>query len=92
LFSESKVDSILKKYFKIDEKEKKMLQEQKQPNKKELIKKIKQLSENIVQEVAVTKLLTENKNTKLLGKTNKNNIVVRVGNKEVKISPDGNTI
>jgi len=92
LFSESKVDSILKKYFKLDEKEKKMLQEQKQPNKKELIKKIKQLSENIVQEVAVTKLLTENKNTKLLGKTNKNNIVVKVGNKEVKISPDGNTI
>jgi len=92
LFSESKVDSILKKYFKLDEKDKKMLQEQKQPNKKELIKKIKQLSENIVQEVAVTKLLTENKNTKLLGKTNKNNIVVRVGNKEVKISPDGNTI
>ena len=57
-----------------------------------MIKKIKQLSENIVQEVAVTKLLTENKNTKLLGKTNKNNIVVKVGNKEVKISPDGNTI
>jgi hypothetical protein len=46
LFSESKVDQILKKYFKVDNQEK-VITEQNKSRKKEMIKKINQLSENV---------------------------------------------
>lgn len=95
IFSESKVDTILKKYFKIDEKEKVILEQKKAEKnkeiseKKEIIKKLKRISENIVQEVASTKIVNSSKNVKLLGRTKNHNIVLEVENKKVRISPKG---
>jgi hypothetical protein len=95
IFSESKVDTILKKYFKIDEKEKVILEQKKAEKnkeiteKKEIIKKLKRISENIVQEVATTKIVNSSKNVKLLGRTKNHNIVLEVENKKVRISPKG---
>lgn len=95
IFSESKVDTILKKYFKIDEKEKVILEQKRAEKnkeiseKKEIIKKLKRISENIVQEVASTKIVNSSKNVKLLGRTKNNNIVLEVENKKIRISPKG---
>ena len=91
LFTESKVDDILKKYFKIDQKEKSLL-EQKGKEKQELSKQVKKISTNIVQEVAALKFIKKNSNAKLLGRTVNKNIILQVENKKIKITPKGNVI
>jgi hypothetical protein len=82
IFSESKVENVLKKYFKLDESEKKS-------NNKNIVTKIKNISESISQEVASRKFLKENPNAKLLGKTNSKNLVFESNNKKFVISPKG---
>lgn len=84
IFSESKVDRVLEKYFKPSESEKQLLE-----NKKKNIKKIKTVSESISQEVASIKFLKKHPNAKLVGKTNKNNLVFESEEKKVRISPKG---
>lgn len=96
IFNESKVEKVLKKYFKIDEKEKLMLEEQRKKSNKETEntnktkQRIKNLSENIAQEVTSTKLVNKYPEAKLIGK-NKNNkcLVFEVQNKTIKITPKG---
>jgi hypothetical protein len=84
LFSESKVDSVLEKYFEPSVSEKAINE-----NKKTNIKNIKTLSESISQEVASLKFLKSKPTSKLIGKTNKNNLVFESNGKQVRISPKG---
>jgi len=84
LFSESKVDKVLEKYF-TPSKTEKVLNEKRKIN----VKNIKELSESISQEVASLKFLKREPSSKLIGKTNKNNLVFESKGKQVKISPKG---
>jgi len=99
LFVENKVENILTRYFTITENEKKfnnkISNERKIVKKitsKEIQKEIKRLSENVIQEVNSRKFLNENKNAKLIGKTNKRNLVFEIGNKQFKVLTNGNII
>jgi len=95
LFSESKVDSILEKYFKVNEKEKQILESKIQKStslkedRKEKISNIKKLSESISQEVASTKVINKYPEAKLIGKTNKNNLVFEMNNKQLRVNTKG---
>jgi len=95
LFTESKVDSILKGYFKVDESEKKLIESKKKDvklineQKAQKITKIKQLSESISQEVASRKVMEKYPNAKLVGKTNKHNLVFEMNNKQIRVSTKG---
>jgi hypothetical protein len=96
IFSESKVDKVLSKYFEISKKE---ILESKQKNQekktqrvsdvRQKMKSIVKLTETIEQELASQKFLEENINAKIVGKTNKNNLVFENKGKEVKITPEG---
>ena len=96
LFSESKVDKVLSKYFEVGATEKK-LNEQKRMNKKlqtkhnvlKMMESVKKLSETFEQELASEKFLEENIGFQLVGKTNKKNLVFEHGTKQTKISPEG---
>lgn len=96
IFSESKVDKVLSKYFEISKKE---ILESKQKNQekrtqrvsevRQKMKSVVKLTETIEQELASQKFLEENINAKIVGKTNKNNLVFENKGKEVKITPEG---
>jgi hypothetical protein len=96
LFSESKVDKVLEKYFVITEEEKQITESKKirkfltEKVKNITVKKeIKRLSETIEQELTSEFLVKENENIKFLGKTNKNNLVFEADGKQFKVSPNG---
>lgn len=96
VYKESKIDKVLSKYFEFSKKEileTKEKNEQKNLMKKEEIKKIMKnvikLTETIEQELSVKKFLEENSDFKLIGKTNKKNLVFENQDKQVKISPEG---
>ena len=95
MFTESKVDEVLRGYFKIDQKEKQLLENKKQTQslikeeRKNKISKIKQISESISQEVASTKLITKYPGAKLVGKTNKHNLVFEMNNKQLRVNTKG---
>ena len=98
IFTESKVDSILKKYFKIDEREKTLLEE-KRRQKTILVEKmdknlnrIKSLSETVAQEISSTKLLKKYPNLKLVGKSQQNNIIFESNNRRIKVTPKGSIL
>lgn len=91
IFSESKVERVLSKYFEVSATEKR-LNEEKSIQKKVTSKRmenIKSMCETYEQELASEKYISENASTKFLGKTNKNNLVFESNNKQVKISPEG---
>jgi hypothetical protein len=98
LFTESKVDDILKKYFKIEENERNLIEAKKQKlnlikeNKSKTISKIKIVSESISQEVASTKLVSKYPNAKLVGKTNHKNLVFEMNNKQLRVTVKGQII
>jgi hypothetical protein len=96
IFGESKVDKVISKYFEISKKE--ILESREKVAKK----KIKQISENrkqmgavikltetIEQELASKKFLSENASAKIVGITNKKNLVFENKGKQVRISPEG---
>ena len=88
IFSESKVDKILEKYYQTENVE----PTKKTPiteNRKVVVNRIKSLSETISQEVASTKFTRNNPEAKLIGKTNKSNLVFEHNNKKVRISTKG---
>jgi hypothetical protein len=96
---ESKIEDTLMKYFNITESEKKFnktINEERKVKTKitlsELNGEIKRLSESVQQEVSAKKFLKENVNAKLVGKTNKKNLVFELGYKQYKISPKGSLI
>ena len=96
IFGESKVDKVISKYFEITKKE---ILENRERNAEKEIQKISQvkrqmkevvkLTESIEQELASKKFLQENKGAKIVGKTNKKNLVFENKGKQVKISPEG---
>jgi hypothetical protein len=98
LFTESKVDSILKGYFKVEGNEKRLIESKKRQtkliseNKKTKINKIKQLSESISQEVGARKLIEKYPNAKLVGKTNKQNLVFEMNDEQLRVNTKGQII
>jgi hypothetical protein len=96
IFSESKIDKVISKYFEMSDSEKKDKKEkmvnEEIKRKSEFSKKVKSienLSETIEQELSSKKFLQENKNYIFLGKTNKKNLVFENKSGQVKISPEG---
>ena len=95
IFTESKVDKIIEGYFKLDAKEQQLLESKKRQsklvteNKKAKINKIKQLSESISQEVGATKFLNNNPSAKLVGKTNKKNLVFEMNDEQIRVNTKG---
>ena len=96
IFSESKVDKILSKYFVITEEEKKSNESKKiksfikkKVNKVQVVDEIKRLSETIEQELTAEFILSENENAKFIGKTNMKNLVFENEGKQIKVSPRG---
>jgi hypothetical protein len=88
MFTESRVDKILTKYFNVDETEK-VLTEQKKKSREELVWKLGVISENIEQEVISRKLIKKYKDAKLLGKDKNKNLVFEVNQTKVRVSPNG---
>ena len=96
IFSESKVDSIIKSYFVKTDSEKKFIQEQKQKKflsekakKVKIMREVKNLSESFRQESISSKFLDRYTKANFIGKTNKKNLVFEVNGKQYKITPDG---
>ena len=96
IFGESKVDKVISKYFEVTKKE---ILENRERNAQKQIQKISEvkrqmkevvkLTETIEQELASKKFLEENKGAKVVGLTNKKNLVFENKGKQVKISPEG---
>lgn len=96
IFSESPVDKVISKYFEVTKKE--ILENKERQAKKKLalvsevrnqMKSVIKLTETVEQELAAQKFLEENISAKIVGKTNKKNLVFENKGKEVKISPEG---
>jgi hypothetical protein len=96
IFGESKVDRVISKYFEISKKEI-MESREKVANKKlakisevrKQMKEIVKLTETIEQELASQNFLTKNSSAKIVGKTNKKNLVFENRGKQIKITPEG---
>ena len=91
IFGESNVDKVISKYFEYTKKE---ILENKKKNTpisevKRQMKEVIKLSETIEQELSAKKFLEENKTAKIIGVTNKKNLVFENKGKQVKISPEG---
>ena len=89
LFSESKVDKVLSKYFELSESEKKVIEKRKSIRLSKIQESIKKLSVTVEQELAAEKFAEENPNFRFMGKTNKKNLVFESKNKQTRISPEG---
>ena len=96
IFNESKVDKVVSKYFVISEEEKKETEHKsvmkfitEKVNKAKVNSEIKDMSETLEQELTSEFIMKENKGSKFLGKTNKNNLVFEVDGKQLKVSPNG---
>ena len=96
IFSESKVDKVISKYFEISKKEILETRNRKvEKNAKNIVevkrqmKEVIKFSETIEQELASKKFLEENYKAVVVGKTNKNNLVFENNGKQIKISPEG---
>jgi hypothetical protein len=87
IFSESKVDKVLEKYFMVSESEKKT-----QPKKNTKSSSIKIVAETIEQKTAVEFMLSESKDIKFLGKTNKNNLVFEHQGEQIKVTTKGEVL
>jgi len=85
IFSESKVDKVLEKYFVISESEKK------EP-KKVTTKSFDKISESVEQKLAAEFIMSENSEIKFLGKTNKGNLVFEHKGEQIKISTKGEVL
>ena len=96
MFTESKVDKILSKYFvetpeekKINESKKIQTYIKKKINKVNVMEEVKNLSETIEQELTSEFILRENENAKFVGKTNLKNLIFENEGKQIKVSPKG---
>lgn len=98
IFSESKIDKILKKYFQIDEAEKREVQNKKprvmseEVERKKLVKRVEYVSESETQYLKSKKLIQQYPDAKLLGKTKNKNLVFQVNESKIKITPKGDVI
>jgi hypothetical protein len=99
IFSESKVTDVLSKYFDIKSDEKPILEHRSKMNYlEEKIQKIQQKKDLVnfsvskAQEQKALTLFEGYSNTVFIGKTNKNNLILNVNGKEVKVTPNGRTL
>jgi hypothetical protein len=96
IFGESKVDKVISKYFEISKKE---IVENREKNAKKKLQTISEvrkqmgevikLTETIEQELSAQKFLKENKGAKIVGLTNKKNLVFENKGSQVRITPQG---
>jgi hypothetical protein len=96
IFGESQVDKVISKYFEVSKseiREQKERQVQKQVQKRTIVKTIMEsvtkMTETIEQELAAEKFVKENINSKIIGVTNKKNLVFETKSGQVKITPNG---
>ena len=96
IFGESTVDKVISKYFEISKKEILESKEKHSQKKRSVISQSKKqmeevirLSETVEQELSAKKFLEENTSAKIVGSTNKKNLVFENKGKQVKISPEG---
>ena len=96
VFTESKIEKVLSKYFVISEEEKKETDDKnvmrfitEKVNKAKVKSELKEMSETLEQELTSEFIMKENKGSKFLGKTNKNNLVFEVDGNQLKVSPNG---
>jgi hypothetical protein len=96
IFGESKVDKVISKYFEVSKKE--IVESRERNAKKKLtkiaelreqMKEIIKLTETIEQELASQNFLTKNSTAKIVGKTNKKNLVFENRGKQIRITPEG---
>ena len=92
IFAESKIDKVLSSYFQISESEKKEKKQKLVESKKMSVSSIKKLSETIEQELAAEFIVRENSNYKLVGKTNKNNLVFEHNGEQIRVTPKGEVL
>ena len=99
IFSESKVSDVLSKYFNIKPEEKPILENRSKMNYlEEKLQKIQQKKDLVnfsvskAQEQKALTLFEGYSNTVFIGKTNKNNLILNVNGKEVKVTPNGRTL
>jgi hypothetical protein len=88
MFQESKVDRVLSKYFNLSESEKIEINNKK----KSLYRQINRLSESYEQEFVSKRVANKVPEIKLLGKSNKNNLVFEHNDKIYKITRRGRII
>lgn len=96
IFGESKIDKVISNYFEISKKE---IVESREKNTKKKLQAISEvrkqmsevikLTETIEQELASQKFLKENKGAKIVGLTNKKNLVFENKGSQVRITPKG---
>ena len=92
IFAESKIDKVLTSYFNISESEKKEKKQNLNESKKVAVSSIKRLSETIEQELAAEFIVRENSNYKLVGKTNKSNLVFEHNGEQIRVTPKGEVL
>jgi hypothetical protein len=99
IFSESKVSDLLSKYFNVKPEEKPILEHKSKMNYlEEKLQKIQQKKDLVnfsvskAQEQKALTLFEGYSNTVFIGKTNKNNLILNVNGKEVKVTPNGRTL
>ena len=96
IFTESKVEKLLSRYFEKTDNEKTFEKKEKLKklveNKvivKNIMKEVRDLSETIEQELMSEKFLGKNPRFIFVGKTNKKNLVFESGSKQIKITTEG---
>jgi hypothetical protein len=96
IFGESTVDKVISKYFEISKKEILESKEKHSQKKRSVVSQSKKqmeevirLSETVEQELSAKKLLENNSNAKIVGITNKKNLVFEFKGNQIKISPEG---
>lgn len=87
IFGESKVDKVLEKYFVVSESEKKT-----NTKKKNKSMSVVSLAESIEQKTAVEFMLSESKELKFLGKTNKGNLIFEHQGNQIKVTTEGEVL
>ena len=92
IFNESTVDKVLKSYYNLSESEQKTKKQTLTESKRKMLNSIKNLSETIEQELASEFIVTENSNYKLVGKTNKNNLIFEHNGEQIKVTPKGEVL
>jgi len=99
IFSESKVDTLLQKYFSVNENEKKFIVEKKEMKKQYLKEKVKnvkgeiqRLSESTNQAKTSLDIIKNFPEITFVGKTNKGNLVFENNNKQLKVNRSGNIL
>ena len=92
VFAESKVDKIISKYFKLDEKEQQIIESKKRKKINEAEDKFLNLCETYKQEVSSKRLIEKFPEALFIGKSNKNNLLFQVEGANIKITPEGKII